>query len=171
MSETKNITTRQLVFMALMVAMQIVLSRFLSIAAWNLKIGFAFVPIVLTAIMLGPWKAGIVAALSDFLGATLFPIARYFPGFTVTAFLVGVIYGLFLYKKQNMTRIFGAVLVTEVIGALLLNTLWISMLFGSPYLPLMATRVFQCIGMGVVEILLIRILASLVPHLYTKAVG
>lgn len=168
MSETKNITTQQLVFMALMAAMQIVLSRFLSISAWNLRIGFAFVPIVLTAILLGPWKAGIVATIADFIGAILFPIARYFPGFTFTAFLVGVTYGLFLYKKQNMIRIFGAVLVTEIVGSLLLNTLWISIMYGSPYLPLMATRVFQCIGMGVVEILLIRLLVTLVPHLHLK---
>lgn len=152
--------TQQLVLMAMLIAAHVVLSRFLSIAAWNFKIGFAFIPVVIAAIYLGPLQAGMVGALGDFVGAILFPIGPYFPGFTVTAFLVGILYGLFLHKKQNNTLIFGAVISTEIIGALLLNTLWISALYGSPFLPLMATRVFQVLVMGIVEFLVIRSMAS-----------
>ncbi len=43
--QQKNSNTQRLVIMALLVAISIILSRFLSIAAWNLKIGFAFVPV------------------------------------------------------------------------------------------------------------------------------
>ena len=107
--------------------------------------------------------------MGDFIGATLFPIAAYFPGFTITAAIVGLIYGLFLSKKQTMPRILGAVLATEIIGSLLLNTLWISVLYGSPFLPLMATRVFQCLILGIVEIVVIRIMAGLVPRLVHSA--
>ena len=46
MPTTRKISTQHLVFMALMIALNIILSRFLSIAAWNLKIGFAFVPVM-----------------------------------------------------------------------------------------------------------------------------
>ena len=94
MSEQKIGT---LTLMGLLTAVEIVLSRFLSISAWNTKIGFAFVPVVIAAILLGPYRAGIVAALADFLGAVLFPIGAYFPGFTLTAFFMGVIYGLLLH--------------------------------------------------------------------------
>lgn len=160
----RKISTQQLVFMALMIALNIILSRFLSIAAWNFKIGFAFVPIVLTALYLGKWQAGIVAAISDFLGAILFPIGQYFPGFTLTAFLVGMAYGYFLHEKQTMSRIFAVVLLTELIGSLLINTFWISVLYGSPFLPLMATRAIQCLVMGVVEIAAIRALAAFAPR-------
>ena len=134
MSENRKFTTKQLVIIAMLVALNVILSRFLSIAAWNIKIGFA-----------------------------------YFPGFTITAAIVGLIYGLFLSKKQTMPRILGAVLATEIIGSLLLNTLWISVLYGSPFLPLMATRVFQCLILGIVEIVVIRIMAGLVPRLVHSA--
>ena len=133
-------STRTLTSMALLIALEIVLSRFLSISAWNTKIGFAFVPVVIAAILLGPLYAGIVGAAADFLGALLFPIGAYFPGFTLTAFLMGLCYGLFLYRNQSFPRILGAVAVHQLILSLLLNTLWISLLYGSPYAPLLLSR-------------------------------
>ena len=120
-----KITTKTLTLTALLAALEIVLSRFLSISAWNTKIGFAFVPVVLAALLLGPLQAGIVAALADFLGALLFPVGPYFPGFTLTAFLMGLCYGLFLYKKQSFLRILLAVAVHQLALSLLLNALYL----------------------------------------------
>ena len=57
MSENRKFTTKQLVIIAMLVALNVILSRFLSIAAWNIKIGFAFVPVVFAALYLGPWQA------------------------------------------------------------------------------------------------------------------
>ena len=152
----RRFSTQQLVLMAMLIAANVVLSRFLSISAWNIKIGFAFVPVVMAAIYMGPLQAALVGALGDFVGAILFPIGAYFPGFTLTAFLVGLTYGIFLHKKQSNTLIIAAVILTEVIGSLLLNTLWISILYGSPFMPLLATRVFQVLMMGAMEFLVIR---------------
>lgn len=165
MTVQKRFSTQQLVFMAVLVAMNIILSRFLSIAAWNLKIGFAFLPVVVAAIYMGPLQAAIVGALGDLLGATMFPIGAYFPGFTVTAFLVGLTYGYFLHKKQDWKRILLAVLITEVGGSLLLNTLWISILYGSPFFPLLLTRVFQIVIMGIVEAVVIRSMTGVLVRL------
>ena len=85
----KTFNTRTLVTMGLLLALEIVLSRFLSINAWNIKIGFNFVPVAVAALLYGPLGGAIVAAMGDFLGAILFPIGPYFPGFTFTAFLTG----------------------------------------------------------------------------------
>ncbi len=169
MSEKRSNTTHKLVLMAMMVAANIVLSRIFSISLWNLKIGFAFVPVVLTAMLLGPIPAGIVGAVADCIGAILFPIGPYFPGFSFTGFLVGVCYGIFLYKKQDMKGIFLAVLLSECIGSILLNTLWISLLYGAPFIGLLPARVMQAAGMGIVEIIVIRLLANYVP-LMKKAI-
>ena len=50
--------------------MEIVLSRFLSLSAWNVKIGFSFVPIALAAILYGPMAgAGEFATLAESLMA------------------------------------------------------------------------------------------------------
>ena len=85
--------TKTLVTTALLTALEIVLSRFLSIQTQVTKIGFAFVPVVLAAVLLGPLEAGITAALGDFLGAMLFPTGPFFPGFTLTAFLMAAAEG------------------------------------------------------------------------------
>lgn len=129
--------------MGVLIAIEIVLSRFLSINAWNLRIGFSFVPIAIAGMLLGPLSAGIVAAVADVLGAILFPTGPFFPGFTLTAFLTGVIWGIFLYRKQTPLRILFAVLINQLILSFLLNSLWISVLYGSPFMPLLATRIIQ----------------------------
>lgn len=157
--------TRTLSLAALLTALEIVLSRFLSISAWNTKIGFAFVPVVLAALLLGPLWAGIVAALADFLGAMLFPVGAFFPGFTLTAFLMGLCYGLFLHRKQSLPRILGAVAVHQLALSLLLNTLWISVLYGSPFGPLLLSRLPQCALLAAVQLALIPALVRLLPRL------
>ena len=156
---------KNLTLASLLIALEVVLSRFLSISAWNTKIGFAFVPVVLAALLLGPLWAGIVGALADFLGALLFPIGAYFPGFTLTAFLMGLCYGLFLYKKQGFGRIAAAVAVHQLVLSLLLNTLWISLLYGSPYAPLLLSRLPQCAILAAVQLALIPVLVRLMPRL------
>ena len=165
MSEKRISATHRLVLIAMLVAAQVVLSRFLSISLWNLRIGFSFVPIVLAAILLGAVPAGITAAIADLLGATLFPSGPFFPGFTLTAAVTGVLYGLFLHKKQTLPRILGAVLTTELLCSILMNTVWISMLYGTPYIALLPTRMPQAIGMTAVEIVVIRLLVTYIPHL------
>ena len=117
--------TKHMVWMGILIAVSIVLSRFLSFSAWNVKIGFAFIPIVIGAVLFGPVQGGIAAAAADFLGAILFPIGMYFPGFTVTAFLTGLTYGILLHKNRSMFRIACAVLIVQLVYGLLLNTCWI----------------------------------------------
>jgi len=144
-----------LTYLAFLTALEVILSRFLSINFWNVKIGFSFVPIVIAAMLFGPVPAGIVGALGDFLGATLFPIGPYFPGFTFTAFLTGLVFGVFLYKKQTILRTVSAVLIQQIFLSLLLNTYWISVLYSSPYVPLLKTRLIQVAVLGPVQIIVI----------------
>lgn len=157
----RGFDAKTIAVMGVLVAMEILLSRFLSISTWNLKIGFNFVPVALAAMLLGPIKAGIVWALADFLGATLFPIGPYFPGFTLTQFLMGVVFGLFLYKKQSPARITAAVAINQLVLGLLLNTYWISKLYGSPFMPLLITRIWQTAVLVPVQLVMIMIISKL----------
>ena len=165
MSEKKMSRTHRLVLMAMLAAIQIVLSRFLSINLWNLKIGFSFVPIALAGMLLGPVGAGLTGMVADIIGATLFPSGTFFPGFTLTAFITAFGYGFFLHKKQDMPHILAAVLFSEIVGTILLNTLWISILYGTPFIAVMIPRVGQAVGMAVVEVIVIKLLAKYVPQL------
>lgn len=65
--------TKHMVWMGILIAVSIVLSRFLSFSAWNVKIGFAFIPIVIGAVLFGPVQGGIAAAAADFWGPYCFP--------------------------------------------------------------------------------------------------
>ena len=67
MSEKKMSRTHRIVLMAMLAAIQIVLSRFLSINLWNLKIGFSFVPIALAGMLLGPVGAGLTGMVANTL--------------------------------------------------------------------------------------------------------
>lgn len=156
----KKFHVQSLVLMATLVAMEVVLSRLLSYSVWNMKIGFAFVPVVIAGIMMGPVRAAIVGAVADFVGAILFPIGAYFPGFTLTAALVGALCGLFLYKKQSFWNILIAVSIHQLILSLMLNTLWISVLYQMAYTPLLITRLMQCMVMIPVEILVIGLIVK-----------
>lgn len=152
---TKSITT-----LGLLVAVEIILNRFLSINAWNIKVGFQFVPVVVGAIIYGPVGGAIVGGLGDFIGAILFPIGAYFPGFTLTAALMGAVFGLSLHKKQTTLRIAQAVLFNQLILSLLLNSLWISILYGSPYSGLLATRIFQTAVLIPVQFIVIQVISK-----------
>ncbi len=136
---------RTITYLAFLVALDIVLNRFCSINTAGYKIGFAFVPIVIAAAVFGPVAAAVSYALADFLGAILFPIGPYHPGFTICAALMGIMYGIFLYKpddpsvktlvKWDKIRFFPNVVipafVNNLVFGLLINTIWVAMLYGS----------------------------------------
>ena len=157
--------TKKLITLSVLVAMDVVLTRFLSINAWNTRIGFGFVPMVIAAMMYGPLSAGIVAALADFIGAILFPTGPYFPGFTFSVFLMGIVFGLFLYKDRSFWRVVVSVLITQFVISLFLTTYWISFLYGANYKALMATRVVQSAIISAAQIIVIPLMAQLVKRL------
>ena len=161
----KDFRVQKLVVLSVSIAMEIVLSRFLSFSTWNMKIGFGFVPVAAAAILLGPAEAAVCGALGDFLGATLFPIGQYWPGFTLTAALTGLVFGLFFHREQTSIRVVPAVLINQFVLGLLLNTYWISMLYGSPYKALLATRIVQSVLLSVIQIAGILVVANVLRRI------
>lgn len=150
---------RTIVHVSLLVALEIVLSRFASIATPVVKIGFGFVPIALCALMYGPVWAAVAGGMADFMGAMLFPIGAYFPGFTLSYALTGLVFGLFLYGKvPDWRRLLGAVAVNGLGISLGLGTLWLSILMATPYLTLLPTRVLQNLIMMPVQFIVIRLM-------------
>ncbi len=146
MSKQKNILVR-LTSTALLTAVAVVANRFLSINLPSMSIGVTFVPLMLCGMLFGPLWGGVCGALTDFIGATLFPFGPYFPGFTAVAFLSGVLFGLCGKAaekiKGNLRFILSAaviIIVKEIICSLLLNSLWISFLYGNSFGVLFVTR-------------------------------
>lgn len=138
----KNQTaTEQLVVMALMIALTVALSKLLSINISILRIGFGFLPIAVLAILYGPIWAGIGYAIADVIGGFLFPTGDFFPGFTLSALLSGLIFGLVLYKKEvTLWRALLASALVCLVVNLLLNTYWLTIIIGKAYGVLLTTR-------------------------------
>lgn len=151
---------RKLVTLALLAALYIVLERFLSFNVWNMRIGFAFVALAVSGMLFGPLAAGLVGAVGDILGMMLFPTGPYFPGFTLTAFLTGAVFGLFLHRQQRPGHIIGAVAVNQILLSLFLQTLWISITYGASYRALLPTRMTQCLIMIPLQLAVLFLIAK-----------
>lgn len=154
---------KKIILAAILLAMLIILSRFLSIKTPILKISFAFIPTLLCAIWLGPKWSVLLNVLGDVIGATLFPTGPYFVGYTISTALAGLIYGLLLYKKEADTytdkqfilRVILAVCIVAILVNLGLNTLWTSITSGKAFLVLLGTRVVKELIMVPIRILVI----------------
>lgn len=155
--------TKKMIISAILLALLLVLARFLSIKTPLLSISFAFVPIMMAAILLGPKYSALIAALGDFIGAILFPFGTYFPGFTVSAAISGCIYGIFLYKKQGeevsnkkfILRLVLSNLIVLGIVEVFLVSLWLNILYGKAYLVVVSSRVIAQIIMFPIRIITI----------------
>ena len=157
---------KKIVLSALLLASLIILARFLSIKTPILVISFSFIPLALSAILLGPAWTATIAILGDLIGATLFPSGPFFPGFTLSAGISGLIYGLLLYKKPEkpitdlkfILKITLSTIIVFVIVNIGLNTLWISMLYNKAVLAIIPTRAIAQAVMFPIQVLTIYVL-------------
>lgn len=149
----KQFDTKRLVHIGLLIALQIIFTRVLSIEYGQiLRISFAFIPMAMVGIAYGPVYGGTSAAIANLLGAVLRGISP-FPGFVLSAFLGGAIYGLLLHKQpKKIWRIATAVALICGFVNIGLNTLWVHMLTGNPFFVLLPIRSVQNGIMAVVMV-------------------
>lgn len=159
----KNVNAKEIVYLGLFVSLEVILTRFLSIQTPIVRIGFTFIPIAVSAMMFGGVFSGLSAALADIIGMMIFPSGTYFPGFTLTAFLSGTIYGMFLNNKNiNLFRISAAVIATSVLINMGLDTVWLWMLTGKGIMILLPPRIIKGLIMIPVQIIMIQLAWRLV---------
>ncbi len=167
---------KKIILGALLLAMEIILSRFLSIKTPILTIGFSFVPAILCAIWLGPKWSILIAVLADLIGATLFPFGSFFIGYTVTTAVAAAIYGFLLYKKEEDTykdkqfivRMILAVVLVTFIANIGLNTLWLSITTGKAFMVLMASRIVKELIMVPIKVILMLFLERVLRKPFNK---
>ena len=148
----KSKTLQQLTVSALLIALDVVFTRVLAINTPLMKIGLGFAAVALSAMLYGPAWAALTAALGDLAGSLMFPTGAYFPGFTLTAALTGLIFGLFLYRRENSwLRAFLAALSNCLLVTLLLNTAMIVLVFHASLQAMAATRIPQFFIMTAVQ--------------------
>ena len=158
---------RSLTSLSMLIAVALVLNLFASVQLTDsLRLGFGFLATAIMGMLYGPVCAGISAGIVDILQFFLKPSGEFFPGYTLTAILGGVLYGLFLYKKQySLPRI---ILVKTLINSvlhLLLNSYWLTFLYGYAFWAKLPERIIKNVAMLPVEILLLAAILPLVAKI------
>lgn len=169
--------SRKMLLCSLFIASTVILGRILSIRTPLITIGFSFVPIMLSAIILGPKYSTFVSTISDIIGALLFPTGSYFWGFTVTAFFTGLIYGLFLYRKEfKMDKSFvirliiSTVIVTGVLNGVL-NTIWVIIINKSASKIVVPVRILKQLIMGPIKVVTIISLCKIFEERFKRLIN
>ena len=117
----------EIVFMGIMIAVDVIAVRFLSINLITMRVGIGFIANIVAGMYLGPVRAGMVGLIADLIGFTLFPVGAFFPGFTLSAVMSDVIAGFFLEGKKS-SRLFNIIMyavVSTVLVETLMNTTWL----------------------------------------------
>ena len=140
--ELRKINT--IVLAALLIAIGIVLGYFSIQVTPEMKIGVAFISNQLTAVLFGPVVAGIVGGVSDILKFLIKPTGAFFIGWTLNAMVGPMIYGMMLYKKKlTFWRILASKAVVAVIVNMGMGTLWLSIMYGKAFIPILLTKAVQ----------------------------
>ncbi len=133
----------------LLAAISILLTRFLGVTlpisgALALRLSFGPLPIMMAGLALGPLAGGAVGAVADLVGYFLNPMGgAYFPGFTISSALTGVIPGLLrgrLPAQPSWVQVLLLVLATEAVVSLLMNTYFLVLITGLSWPVLLPPR-------------------------------
>lgn len=153
-----------IVVLAMLTAVEIVLSRLLSISLPTLKLSLSFLCVAFAAREYGPLGGAAVGAAGDFLGAILFPIGPYFPGFTLTAALCGIVYG-FCYRRPSAPVLFLSQLINHFVLGAGLNTVWIMLLYDDTLAAVLPLRLLQAAVTTAVGTVLLILMQKYVPKI------
>ncbi len=150
---------------AMLLALRVVLGFFangtLAFFGNNVKISGAFLPIAVTGAIFGPVPAALVGALGDIISFLLNPTGgAYFPGFTISGLLTGLIYGFAFYKsKITVPRVIIAWLINTIAVETFLAAFWLYVLYGAgqgtPYIVYLSARLISAAVKCIPEIILI----------------
>ena len=147
MSKNKNNMNSlvMLATLAMLTALEVILSRLVPVvSSQQIKVSFAFLPVAIAAYLYGIKGGALVAGVSDVIGALMFPVGEFFPGFTLTAALTGLIFGLCLHKRRrSKCRPIIAAALNCLLVTLVANTAMIAYISGNDFGVLFTTRIVQ----------------------------
>ena len=146
--------TRTLTIAGMLLALQVALRFIASIDVTEyIRVSFSFLASAVTGALLGPFVSMLTDAMSDVLKG-MASTGPFFPGYTLTAALSGMTYGLCLYKRDiKLRHIITARLIVCAL-TLGLNTLWLSLTIGQPFMFLLAGRAVKTLCQFPVDIIL-----------------
>lgn len=149
--------TRKLIYCALLIALQTALNSLAAIPLGStIRITFGYLAVAVNAVLLGPFPAMAGAMTADLLGCIIRPMGPFFPGFTLSAGLGGLVYGIAFYKRDiTLWRVMAAKLIIDICINVLLNTLWLKILYGNAFFALLPSRMLKNLIQYPVDVILL----------------
>ena len=159
MNNPSKTSVRTLVMLALLAAMSIVFSRVLSISTGCVRFNLGSLPVLLAAVLFGPWAGFAVGAVADMIGGVLAGYAIN-PLITLGAGAIALAAGLAWQKLDSLRvglRLGISVLLGHFVGSMVINSLALRIFYGYAW-SVLAARIPNALVLAAVNTVLLRIL-------------
>ncbi len=167
MSKNKTNHLRHLTICAMMSALSIVLERIITITPasnmMDIRISLSNVPIILAGVLTTSVMGALCGVVSDIVGCFISGYAP-FPLLTIAPLIMGLLpkYLLSFSKKNNgqysFAAICSALTITHALSSFFVTTMGLCVMRGTPFIPMLLTRIPSCSANLVIDILLVYLL-------------
>ncbi len=108
------------------------------------EIRLQFLPVACAGMLFGAPAGALVGGLSDILCYIVKPTGPFFPGFTISSIIQGMIYGFILYNKPlSLKRVIMAQIADTVVISLILNPVWLMILYNNAFGVIFVSRLVK----------------------------
>ena len=108
------------------------------------EIRLQFLPVACAGMLFGAPAGALVGGLSDILCYIVKPTGPFFPGFTISSIIQGMIYGFILYNKPlSLKRVIMAQIADTVVISLILNPVWLMILYNNAFSVIFVSRLVK----------------------------
>lgn len=159
--ELKN--TKNLVIAALLMTVGFILHFFTIPITQFARLSLGFLVEASIGMLFGPIVGAMCGGLSDIINYLATPTGPYFPGFTISGILGGIIYGTVLYnKKITMIRCAIVAIIVTILIDIFLNTFWLFLLYGKSFYALLPLRAVKDLAVLIIKVPMMYYLLNLV---------
>jgi ECF transporter S component (folate family) len=118
---------------------------------------------------MGPGVGAIFGGVMDILKYITKPAGgSFFPGYTISAVLGGLIYGSLLYKKPlKLWRVLAAEFLAKLFVNCGLNTLWLKIMYGNAFMAILPTRALKNLIMLPIDTAILFFMLTFISKLVT----
>jgi len=137
-------SVRNLAIASFLITIKLIVDLFTIQLNQALHLSFEFLPFASLSMLFGPVVGAMSGGVSDIINYIMNPKGAFFPGFTISEMVSGIIYGIAFYKKEiSVKRCIVAQIAVVVIVDILMNTFWLSLLYGKGFFVSLPIRVVK----------------------------
>ena len=159
-------STRDIALAGLFAALYITLSFFNIRLSPLIEIRFPFLVLAAAGMYGGP-LFGVAVAVAGDIVSTLITGGAFFFGFTFSYSLMACLFGLLYHRQQLSVPRAVAGAAVEWCISLTLHTLWLSLMYGTPYRALFITRLAKCSVMFFINAVLLHLVLHAFRRIFT----